>query len=300
MLSIIIPAYREPFLNKTIDSLLENATREIEILPVIDGYIPSEPIRQDPRVKVIELEQNTCGMRGAINAGLTKATGDFLMKLDAHCVVGQGYDKILTEDCAENYLVIPRRYCLDEKTWDKDSSRSAMDYHYLNYPVKTEYGYSMATNIYKGPQNRIRTGFLDSTMTFQGSCWVAQRKYFMEHVGYLDGRMETYGTFGDEPLEIGMKYWLGGGQVKVDKRTWYAHLSKRPRHYVEGLFSRKYKKAKWVASQHTWAAEHWLNNDEPGMVHPFSWLIEKFWPIPTWQENWQELWAKHLKNDRTL
>ncbi len=295
MLSIIIPAYREPFLNKTIDSLLENATGEIEILPVIDGYAPSEPVRQDPRIKVINLEQNL-GMRGAINAGLDQAKGEFLMKMDAHCVIGQGYDKVLTEDCEEDYLIIPRRYTLDSTNWVRREDRTPTDYHFLNYPAETEYGYCMTPQPYKRAKGSASPDLVDSTMTFQGSCWVAQRKYFMEHIGHLDGRVETYGSFADEQLEIGLKYWLGGGQVKVDKKMWYAHLSKRGYHYVQELFSRKYKKGEQVIRNHTWATRHWLNNEELKMVYPFSWLVEKFWPIPTWNDNWQELWAEHIKN----
>jgi hypothetical protein len=37
-----------------------------------------------------------------------------------------------------------------------------------------------------------------------------------------------------------------------------------------------------------WSAEHWMNNREPGMIHTLEWLIEKFWPVPTWPEDWKE------------
>lgn len=70
MVSIIIPAYKDPFLQKTIDSLLENAEGEIEIIPVLDGYIPETEVKSDSRVKVISFKKNQ-GMRGAINAGLS-------------------------------------------------------------------------------------------------------------------------------------------------------------------------------------------------------------------------------------
>jgi len=36
-----------------------------------------------------------------------------------------------------------------------------------------------------------------------------------------------------------------------------------------------------------------MNNEEPNMIHSFSWYINKFWPIPTWPDNWQEVWDKH-------
>jgi hypothetical protein len=127
-------------------------------------------------------------------------------------------------------------------------------------------------------------------MTFQGSCWFANKKYFKNRVGFLDDSNKTYGTFVDEPQEIGLKYWLGGGEIKVIKKTWYAHLFKRPRHYKQGLFARDYKINSDAVRARTWSAKHWMNNKEPNMIHPLSWLVEKFWPVPTWPED-TELWV---------
>ena len=98
MLSIVIPSYKDPLLHKTIDSLLENAEGEIEIIPVLDGYWPARPIKNDERVRVLHLGKNR-GMRGAINAGIAISRGEHLMRTDEHCAFGKGYDRILTETC---------------------------------------------------------------------------------------------------------------------------------------------------------------------------------------------------------
>ncbi|MBI1864015.1 glycosyltransferase, partial [Candidatus Woesebacteria bacterium] len=66
MLSVVIPSYKDPLLHKTIDSLLENAEGEIEIIAVLDGYWPSTPIKNEERVRVLHLGKNR-GMRRAIN-----------------------------------------------------------------------------------------------------------------------------------------------------------------------------------------------------------------------------------------
>ena len=81
MLSIIIPSYKDPLLHKTIDSLLSNAEGEIEIIPVLDGYYPETPIRNDKRIKILHLGKNR-GMRGAINAGVLISRGEFIMRTD--------------------------------------------------------------------------------------------------------------------------------------------------------------------------------------------------------------------------
>lgn len=289
-LSIIIPAYREPYLNKTIQSLLDNAIGNIEIIPVIDCYELDEPIIKNDKIEPIILEQNH-GMRGAINAGLKKATGNFVMKIDAHCSVDKDFDKILIEDCKENWLMIPRRYSLDEITWTK--KMPIVDYHYLIFPEMADpsYGYSLQVSSWLRKRGEKE---IDDVMTFQGSCWVANKNYFMKHVGYLDDRPETYGSFAQDQQEIGLKYWLGGGEVKVNVKTWYAHLFKKSRHYDSGKFSRKHKKDRHHVQGNIWGTKHWMNNEEPNMIHTFEWFVEKFWPIPTWPDNWKEIWNKHL------
>lgn len=248
-LTVIIPVYKEPYLQNTVDSIRKNFRLDIEIL-IIEG----KPMRE------------------AINEGLKQAKGRFVMKCDAHCAFGPDFDRIMTEDYKDNWLMIPRRYSLNEKTWDK--MKNPVDYHYFTRPVKNHYGTALwCTEWYK--KNDL---LIDDTMTFQGSCWLANRQYFMDHVGYLDMK---YGGFPQEPLEIGMKYWLGGGEVKVTKKTWYAHLNKRGWHYDKGMFTRKYKKYEGMEKDYNWSTDHWIGNHEPNMIHTFDWLIEKFKP-PSW------------------
>jgi len=120
MLSIIIPSYKDPLLNKTVESLLENAKGDIEIICVLDGYWMA-PI-DDPRVKVIHLGKNR-GMREAINAGVAISKGEYLMRTDEHCIFCEGYDLGLTANLQDNWIMTPRRYYLDAKKWevmDKD------------------------------------------------------------------------------------------------------------------------------------------------------------------------------------
>jgi len=290
MLSIIIPAYREPYLNKTIDSLLKNAVGEIEILPVIDGYTPTEPVRVDPRVKPIIVKKNA-GMRAAENLGISKAIGEYILQCDAHCVFAKGYDKVLIEDCEDNWLMIPSRYFLDEKNWDRIGGRHPSNYHYLSFPLETSYGLGMWVSEWQDRREERKEYDIDDDMTMQESCWFANKKYFMEHIWPLDDRPETYGSFVAANLEIGLKYWLGGGAVKINKRTWYAHLDKRGHHYMKRMFSRRHKKDEYVVKCFTWATKHWINDREPNMIHPFSWLIEKFNP-PGWEGDWEKRIAK--------
>jgi glycosyltransferase involved in cell wall biosynthesis len=280
MVSIIIPAYKEPFLQQTIDSLLESATGEIEIIVILNGYIPPVPIKTNPKVTILTIEKNE-GMKQAFNLALSKAKGEYLMRVDAHCLFGQGFDEIMSKNCKDNWLIVPRRYSLDEVNWKRDESRHIVDYFYITPPQVTKYGYGIdIVRWLDKTQDRLKGYDIDDLMTFEGSCWFANRKYFMERVKFLDPNPQTYGHW-HEQFELGFKYWFFGGEVKIIKTTWYAHLMKRAHHYNAGMFYRK----TWDSlfkKQRSWCTRHWMNNEEPNMIHPFSWLIKKFNP-PGWK-----------------
>ena len=279
-------------MHKTINSLLENAEGTIEIIVVLDGYNPLQPIKTDPRLRVLQLKENR-GMRGAINVGLAEAKGDFVMKIDSHCKVGKGFDRIMAESCAENWLMIPRRYTLNLKEWRRGKDRDIKDYHYLSFPKPGSRGLTPREWRRRTYERFDDPKFaIDDTMSFQGSCWLANREYFMKQVGFLDDRPETYSTFAGDQLEIGLKYWLNGGEIKVIKKTWYAHLFKNTNYYKgQPKEIEDHKKRMKAVAGYKWAVKHWMNNEEPNMLHKFEWLVEKFWPVPMWESNWREVWS---------
>lgn len=293
-LSIIIPALQEPYLEKTVLSLLSSAKSNFEIIVVMDRCELSDSVRNDKRVIIIP-QQKKWGMRGAENAAISISKGKYIMKCDAHCSFAEGFDKILIENCAEDWLLVPRRYSLDENTWTIQRGRPKRDYHYFEFPKQTRYGYALNCSEWHEKDNELSAPQydVDDLMTYQGSLWFVNRDYFMKYIGLLDGRPETYNTFAQESVEVGMKYWLGGGAIKIIKKTWYAHLSKRLWHYQKYMFARAYKRPADVIRTYSWSAKHWMNDEEPNMKYKFEWFINKFWPIPTWEPNWKEIWKSY-------
>ena len=74
-LSVIIPSYKDPYLFKTIESLLLNSELgdDLEIIPVLDSYWPAK-VPNYEKVKVVHIGKNG-GMRRSINAGVRVASG---------------------------------------------------------------------------------------------------------------------------------------------------------------------------------------------------------------------------------
>jgi len=288
MLSVIIPNRNSQFTTKTIEDVLLKSVNEIEVIVNVDEKWPT-PLLNDKRITYVH-PSTPRGMRSGINAGLSLAKGDYIMKVDDHCMFAQGYDKELADSCAENWLMIPRRYSLDAEKWERNMTRPVRDYHYLCFPQQgKEHDWGMHGVEWRD-RDRERTDpkyNIDDTMSWQGSCWFANKKYFMDRVGFLDDRIETYSTFAQEPQEIGIKYWLKDGEIKVNKNTWMAHLHKGKQ------YGRMYKEDYHTVASHNWSAKHWMTNEEPNLKHPISWLVEKFWPVPTWPED-RKLWVSPI------
>ena len=282
MVSVIIPARNEIFLQQTIDNLLENATGEIEIIAGLDGYWPNPPIRDDKRVHLLHFS-TVQGMRNNINAMVRISKGEYIMKCDAHCAFAPGFDEVLVRDCVErNWIMIPRRYSLDVEGWGIEDNGKVRDSHYLSYPTafpdNTYLGFGMHVKDWYGRGMERAEHMIDEDMTFQGSCWFMHKEYYtpMNEVGY--------GPFIQEAQELGLKIQLSGGKIMTNKNTWYAHLWKGKR------FGRMYDLSRQESKiGEIYSADFWYNNRWDKRIHDFEWLIDKFWPIPTWPENWKDL-----------
>lgn len=269
VVSVVIPSRNEPYLKNTIEDLLKNSDSHVEIIAVLDGYWPKpEEIIDDPRV--IYLHNETAkGMRAGINDAVALAKGKFILKSDAHCMFGPKWDKVLKEHCKENWVVVPRRYALDPIGWQiEENPKYPIDYMYLS---KDLHGMPWTD---RNRDKRLESRVVDDLMSAQGSCWFMHKSYYQE-LELLDE--ESYGTFFSEFQEIGLKCWLSEGRVVVNKQTWYAHWHK-PKDVGRGYSLSRGEQEKADAQVQKWVeGKGWHKQ-----IHPLSWLIEKFSPVPTW------------------
>lgn len=300
MVSVIIPSRVDQYLQKTIDSLLERSTGDVEVIVVLDGYWPNPPLKDDPRVQIIHQGtlHNNFGLRAAINAGMAIARGEYVMKLDEHCLMDKGWDEKLVADYEDNTIVVPRRYRLDAEKWDlttktEGDKRPPVDYMYIAYPY--ERPFDRRCGLYGGGIDLTRYYErknipIDETMSMQGSCYFTKKSYWDKlFPNGLDDK--NYGSFNHEAQEIHFTAQLSGGKLVVNKKTWYAHYHKGKKGKGYGFSREQYKRHEWEKEKaRRYALDYWLA--QPG----FADLINRFNP-PGWPENWQEKIKEDAKND---
>lgn len=278
--SILIPSRNERFLFNTVCDLLQKAQGDIEIICVLDGYW-TEPVA-DPRVHYIHRGQ-PLGMRAGINAAAAIAKGEFLLKIDAHCMVDEGFDVQLAKDCEDDMIMIPRRKRLDAENWcEQDVGKPPVDYEYLSFPDnEADFGGpSMNGRIWT---QRIHERMddprydIDDMPASQGSAWFMRRDYF-ERLGLMDDA--NWGPFWCEAQELAFRCILTGGRYVVNKRTSYYHLHKGKK------YGRGYNmNSSWITKGRNQAMRFFAGEKVwEDQKHPLSFLIEKFMPMPGWTE----------------
>jgi len=295
LISVIIPSCNEPYLQKTIQDLINKASepKELEIIAILDGWWPKvEEFVEDPRVIYIHTTRQ--GMREAINKGVSIAHGEFILKVDAHCMFSKGYDKVLKDSYKDNWVVIPTRKRFDPEKWEliKDD-RPDIDYLYLAYPEDQSVwgGKGLQAKEWreKNEDRSLDKIRVDDLMSAQGSCYFMKKDYF-HWLELMDEK--NYGEFTKEMQEIGLKCWLSGGRMVRNKNCWYAHWHKTK---TRGYSLNKEEWRKGTEYTMRWFTDDFYTDKTwHKQKYEFSWLIRKFWPVPTWPENYSNRPIKKL------
>jgi len=300
-LSVIIPGRNEMFHAKTVECVLANIRGDTEIIAVCDGYCPDPPIPSDPRVTVLHFPE-AVGQRGAINAGARLSQSKFMMKLDAHCTVDEGFDVKLMEECEYDWTVVPKMINLHGFDWmcrdcghrvyqgpkpakcEKCGSTTEQEMVVVWEPrwSRVTYSWRFDRNLHfqywrdhrKRPETR-RGDFIE-TMSFIGACWFMHRDRYWE----LEGLDENHGSWGQVGTELACKSWLSGGKLLTCKKTWFSHMFR-----TRSGFSFPYPMSGEAQDKaRKYSQDLWLNNKWPKQVHPLSWLVQKFAPVPDWED----------------
>jgi hypothetical protein len=226
------------------------------------------------------------------------------MKLDAHCAVGKGFDRILIENMQENWTVFPYQYNLHAFNWKcqkcgnetyqgptptKCEKCNHLDFEKVMVWKRRESRRTSSMRFdknlkfqYWGAYQKKQKGSLVESMSCLGACWMLSR----ERYWYLNICDEKHGGWGQQGTEVACKTWLSGGRLICNKKTWYAHMFRTQ----GGDFGFPYKlSSRDVQKAREYSRDLWLNNKWDKAIHPLSWLIEKFAPVPDWHNSEQEV-----------
>jgi glycosyltransferase involved in cell wall biosynthesis len=294
-LSVIIPARNEMFLLKTIEEVLSKSRGNTECIVVLDGYHVDVP--RDPRVTVIHNVEPR-GQRGAINDAARLSTARYIMKLDAHCQLAEGFDVTLIESAHElgrEVTQIPLQYnlhafdwvCPDghrryqspsgactecgkptkrEIVWQKRDNRKTWAWRF-DADLHFQYWHEW--------EKTHKTDYVE-TMSLLGACFFMDREWYWE----LGGSDEDHGSWGQQGTEIACKSWLSGGRVICNRKTWYAHMFRTQ----GGDFSFPYPlSSEDVAKARKHSQDYWRNGRFPKAIYDLEWLVARFNP-PGWEK----------------
>jgi len=313
-LSVLIPARNEMFLQRTIEDVLEHSERETEIIVVLDGYWPEQGIPQHPRVTVIHHEESI-GQRAATNEAARVARAPFLMKLDAHCSVGQGFDRVLIEThfaCGDPTLLqVPTQFNLHvfdwvckspDCDWSKYQGPTPPQCEKCGGPVErkmlwrrrdsrkttawrfdADLHFQYWSAFQKRQQGKPNALGLSETMSLLGACWFVS----LERFWGIDGLDEEHGSWGQMGTELGCKQWLSGSPVMTNHKTWFAHMFRTQGKDFGFPYPMKHQQTE-AARRHSWNIWRKDNPAEmprwPKAERPLAWMIEHFSPVPDWEE----------------
>ena len=290
--SVVIPARNEPYLAKTVDDLFRTAWSDLEVVVVLDGC-EAPDLKERDRLVIVRHE-TAKGARVAINNGVNVATGRYVLKLDAHCRLSEGFDEILKRDHEYEWLVTVPRYIFRPETWT--TRHFPIEYERVDWPFhpgraigglvpRKWYGESGMEKDNQRPECYYYLEFkrkhlaIDEIQTCNGAFFFIEKKRYLEFGG-LDERFWNYQS---DICEIAFKAWLSGGAFMINKRAWHGHWWKSEDKRGWKLDWRALRRS---AAYLTW---YWSHDQWPGAKRPFKWFVEHFWPIPGWPDNWEEV-----------
>lgn len=319
-ISVLIPARNEMFLAKTVKDLLEHSEADTEIIVVLDGAWAEPPVEQNPRVNVIYVPESV-GQRAATDLAAKLSKAKYVVKVDAHCSFDQGWDKKMLESFkkeGDNNIIVPQMRNLHAFNWKCYKCGSQwyqgptptkcmrMDDRYhvsqnpdcnetrkfkrkliwkprkgtwnSSYSFDSEPHFQYFGDFKNRPEytkDKIEKGITE-TMSLQGSFFMATREnYWKLNLG------GDFGSWGNQGIQVACAMWLSGGRVLCNHKTWYAHMFRTQGGDFNFPYPHSHGKA-METKKKVW--EYFFNGEFKHQKYPVSWLVEKFSPVPGWDE----------------
>lgn len=302
-LSVLIPARNEMFISNTVENVLKNIRGKTEVIVVLDGKWAEPAIVDDPRLTIMYVPE-AIGQRAATNQAARLSRAKYVMKLDAHCAMDEGFDVKMIDEMQDDITMIPMMYNLHafdwvcytcgnriyqsptpgectvckkdrmarEIIWKPRLSKKSLYYRFdktLHFQYWGAYG-----------ERKEAQGDVVEILSAQGSCFMLTREKFWE-LKISDEELAGKSGWGQQGVEVAMKTWLSGGRLMVNKKTWYAHMFRTQGGdfgFPFPISGREVEKTREI-SRNLWINNTW-DKALPG--RDFNWLLEKFAPVPDW------------------
>lgn len=300
-LSILIPARNEMFVSNTVADILKNKRGKTEIIIGLDGAWAQPGIPDHPDVKIVYVSKSI-GQRAITNRLCKLSKAKYVAKCDAHVAFSEGFDTDLMEAIKghDDWTIVPTMLNLHAFDWlcpnghrryqgpsgpceecGQSTERDIVFKPRERTPHSTAFRFDKTLhfqyfNEFKGrPEGQ---GELTESMSLQGSFFMLTREKYWE-LGICD---EAHGSWGQQGVEVACKTWLSGGKVMVLHKAWYAHLFRTQ----GGDFGFPYPmNGRDQDKAREYSRNLWLNDKWDKAIHPLSWLVDKFGPVPDWHNS---------------
>lgn len=320
-LSILIPARNEMFLAKTIQDILKNKRGKTEIIVHLDGQWADPVIADHPDVTII-YSPEAIGQRAGTNKACRLSRAKYVMKADAHLAFDEGFDVKLMAAIEDDMTIVPMMRNLHAFDWVCVGSIPRSGEHFMQEPEMNDRGcgfrkyqaptpekcekcggnmerqlmwiakdsprstsftfdktmhFQYFSQFKKRPEGQ---GELTETMSLQGSCFMLTRKKYWE----LNICDETFGSWGQQGVEVACKTWFSGGRVMCLQSTWYAHMFRTQ----GGDFSFPYKQSqRQIDKAREYSRKQFKDGgwDKTIPGRGLDWLLKKFYPVPYWHDD---------------
>lgn len=244
LVSVIIADLFEEHLPETIENLKKTADGPIEII-----------VKKDDQSK---------GMRYCLNQAVEEAQGEFLFKIDGHCIMTPHWDTILQTVCADpKDMAITRIKSIDEDSWTVVEEKQGFDFVTLETDLSVR---GCGEFVSDDPDTA-------ETMATTGCGIMLHRQRYLE----LGRCWEHLGRYGNLGAEWALKIWLSGGKMLVNRYVTCGHLFR-----IQGVAGctiveqRKYRKILGL---------QFALGMGPEQKYKMAWLAERFGKIGTEKVN---------------
>ena len=213
MISVIIPCYNDYFnLNKTLRSIFDNTSVEVEVI-VIDDKSPL--IEIDPeyinKIILIQNEENIGPSKSRYKSALL-CSYDYIFTVDSHTIFPKGWDTELLKELVEFPNRIIAFPILLQNSWDASAvGRISFGANLYMKSCKDE------VNVFETYSKSV---YERESQSLKFASYGAHKKFFLKLRGSND--LKSWGT---SEFCLCIKTWLSGGEVVINNKVLFRHVN---------------------------------------------------------------------------